>query len=284
MRVQSRKLAGRHTLSPCSQPPFPSPIQERWGMACSLGELLQERHIFCLKGGGWVVMSIPVHLEERFSTRRNLGKHLLNRDSRQIISHPHRHQLRELFYCMGFGIPSTQGGSEDIGRCLLWKEDREAGTSPVSRAKEGREAQSTGSPHPPTMGWCEAGGVDGLTQLVGHAQPPSQQDTQLWVYRPLLQGLNGTVGRQCCTRLLIRSTNMYEAPTMCQVSLGYWGSGGHVRHGPCSLSSGEGGRQQPGEQILYMNKIGSGNCSLEYKTERSVGERPRQQREVTLQL
>lgn len=124
-------------------------------MAWSLGELWQERHICCLIGTGWVVMSILVNLEEGFSTRRHLGKHLLNRESRQTPTPTPRQMLREPFSSKGFWIclhreePSAQGGSENFGCCLLWKEGGEADTSPVSRAKKGREAQSTGYPTPP---------------------------------------------------------------------------------------------------------------------------------------
>lgn len=82
-------------------------------MAWGLGELWQERHFCCLIGAGWVVMSIPVNLEEGFSTRRSLGKHLLNRESRQTPTPAPRQMLQKPFSRKDL---STKGGTVCTGR------------------------------------------------------------------------------------------------------------------------------------------------------------------------
>ena len=102
-------------------------------MAWGLGELWQERHICCLMGAGWVVMSIPVNLEEGFSTRRSLGKHLLNRESRQTPTPAPRKMLQEPFSRLDL---STQGGTVYTGRDRLHRE----GVRTLVAASFGRKA------------------------------------------------------------------------------------------------------------------------------------------------
>ena len=98
-------------------------------MAWGLGELWQERHICCLIGTGWVVMRILVNLEEGFSTRRSLGKHLLNRESRQTPTPAPRQML-------GNPSPARAFGSVYTGRNPLHRE----GVRTLVAASFGRKA------------------------------------------------------------------------------------------------------------------------------------------------
>lgn len=81
-----------------------------------------------------------------------MGKHL-NRERTGIpppgSSSENLPQLRHL-------DPSTQGGTENIACCFLWKEGGEAATRPMLGAEEGREAGKHRFSPPPSNG-LEAG-------------------------------------------------------------------------------------------------------------------------------